>query len=80
MAYDTAMCEWLTSAVTDARPHLPQADADEVATSLLAFARGREADLSDPRAPVRRLRRGAEMFVAGLDHFSEGTARPRPPY
>ncbi|WP_149553092.1 TetR/AcrR family transcriptional regulator [Streptomyces marokkonensis] len=72
--YDMAMCELLTSAVTDARPDLPKAEADEVAALLLAFTRGLETNLSDPRVPIRRLRRGVEMFIAGLDHFPEETA------
>ncbi|MCC5034942.1 TetR/AcrR family transcriptional regulator [Streptomyces sp. WAC 00631] len=73
-AYETAMCELLTSAITAARPDLPKAGADEVAQLLLAFARGLEADLTDPQAPVRRLRHGVALFVAGMDHYSEETA------
>ncbi|MEU4887288.1 MULTISPECIES: TetR/AcrR family transcriptional regulator [Streptomyces] len=72
--YETAMCELLTSAITDARPDLPKTGADEVAQLLLAFTRGLEADLTDPQAPVRRLRHGVALFVAGMDHYSEETA------
>lgn len=73
-AYETAMCELLTSVITAARPDLPRAGADEVAQLLLAFTRGLEADLTDPQAPIRRLRHGVALFVAGMDHYSEETA------
>lgn len=73
-AYDTAMCDLLTSAITSARPDPVKAEAGEVAELLLAFARGLEADLTDPLTPVRRLRHGVALFVAGLDQFSEEQA------
>ncbi|URN12411.1 TetR/AcrR family transcriptional regulator [Streptomyces radiopugnans] len=65
-AYDAAMRELLASVVTAERPDV---DAAELAELLLAFTRGLEADLSDPDAPARRLRRGVELFAAGLDRF-----------
>lgn len=57
------MRELLTEAMGDT---VPRPDAAEFAEVLLALARGIEADLSDPEAPVRRLRRGVEWLVAGL--------------
>ena len=63
--YNSAMRDLLTEAIGDI---LPGPDAAEFAEVLLAFARGIEADLSDPEAPVRRLRLGVELLVAGLDH------------
>jgi AcrR family transcriptional regulator len=71
--YEAAMLELLSRIVAAARP---QADADELAALLLAFARGLEADQSSPHAPVRRLRRGVELIVAGLDH-TEPSAKER---
>lgn len=63
--YDTAMRDLLSTAV--AADH-PGVDATGVAEVLLAFTRGLEADLCDPEAPVRRLRHGVALLVAGLIH------------
>lgn len=63
-AYTAAMRELLAGAVAAARPGT---DAVETAELLLALTRGLEADLTDPDAPVRRLRRGVALLVAGLD-------------
>lgn len=62
-AYETGMRDLLAGTVRDA---FPEADAAEVAVLLLAFARGLEADLSDPAAVPRRLRHGVALLVAGL--------------
>lgn len=67
-AYNTAMRDMIGAAV--AADH-PDADALEVAELLLAFTRGLEADLTDTDAPVRRLRHGVALIVAGLDHAGE---------
>ena len=64
-SYDAAMCALLTSIVTADRPGLEDVDASELAGLLLAFTRGLEADMADPQVPVRRLRRGVALFVAG---------------
>ncbi|MFE7751873.1 TetR/AcrR family transcriptional regulator [Streptomyces sp. NPDC057428] len=63
-AYNTAMRDMLAEAVTAEHAG---ADANEVAELLLALTRGLEADLGDAAAPVRRLRNGVALFVAGLD-------------
>ncbi|WP_327122145.1 TetR/AcrR family transcriptional regulator [Streptomyces sp. NBC_01341] len=63
-AYNVAMRDILAEAV--AAEHA-NADANEVAELLLALTRGLEADLSDAAAPVRRLRSGVALLVAGLD-------------
>lgn len=73
-AYHTAMRDLLAEAISTARP---EAEAGELAELLLAFTRGLEADLSDPEAPLRRLRRGVVLFVAGLDH-GQTAARESP--
>lgn len=61
--YNAAMRDLLVDAVAGSRPDV---DAAEVAELLLAFTRGLEADLSDPETPVRRLRHGVALLVAGL--------------
>jgi AcrR family transcriptional regulator len=61
--YTTALCDLLAEAITAQRPDV---DATELAELLLALTRGLEADLSDPSVPVRRLRRGVTLLVAGL--------------
>ncbi|MGW1617184.1 TetR/AcrR family transcriptional regulator [Streptomyces sp. NPDC002285] len=65
-AYNAAMRDLLTSVIITAG--LEKAEAGEVAELLLAFTRGLEADLTDPQAPVRRLRHGVALLVTGLDH------------
>ncbi|MBH0776618.1 TetR/AcrR family transcriptional regulator [Nocardia bovistercoris] len=62
--YDVAMRNLLAATVTAARP---EADGPELAELLLAFARGLEADLSDPDVPRRLLRRGVALLIAGAD-------------
>lgn len=65
-AYNAAMRDLLTDTVSTV---VPGGDAVEFAELLLAFARGLEADLSDPDpdAPARRLRHGVALLVAGLN-------------
>ncbi len=63
-AYNAALRDLLAGTV---RTAFPRVDAVEVAELLLAFTRGLEADLSDPDAPVRRLRHGVALLVAGLN-------------
>ncbi|MGW6485727.1 TetR/AcrR family transcriptional regulator [Streptomyces sp. NPDC055056] len=62
-AYDAAMTELLAGAL---RKH-PRAEAQEIASILMALTRGLEADLTDPHAPARRLRQGVGLIVAGLN-------------
>lgn len=62
-AYDSAMRDLLTDTTGDT---VPRRDAAEFAEVLLAFTRGLEADMSDPEAPVRRLRHGVALLVTGL--------------
>jgi TetR/AcrR family transcriptional regulator len=69
-AYDTAMCELIADAVGGI---VARDAAIEFAAVLLALTRGLEADLSDPEAPVRRLRHGVALLVAGLTHPSTAT-------
>lgn len=64
--YEQAMRDLLAGAAGRAVP--PRAEAEEFADLLLAFTRGLEADLTDHAAPVRRLRHGVHLFVAGLGH------------
>ncbi len=61
--YNTAMRDLLARAIAATHPDV---DATDIAELLLAFTRGLETDLSDPDAPVRRLRHGVALFVAGL--------------
>jgi AcrR family transcriptional regulator len=63
--YTAAMRDLLTGAIAAERP---DTDAVELAELLLALTRGLEADLSDPDGPMRRLRHGVALLVAGLDH------------
>ncbi|MGW3953320.1 TetR/AcrR family transcriptional regulator [Streptomyces sp. NPDC004752] len=63
--YNAAMLDLLAATVTGVRW---QTDGREFAELLLALTRGLEADLSDPDAPRRRLRRGVALLVTGLDH------------
>ncbi len=63
-SYDVAMLDILAGAV-DAP------GGRELAELLLALTRGIEADLSDPDAPVRRLRHGVALLVAGFSHMKE---------
>lgn len=69
-AYDTAMCELLAGAVGDV---VAGNAATEFAALLLALTRGLETDLSDPETPVRRLRHGVALLVAGLTHAPNDT-------
>ncbi|MCM2575982.1 TetR/AcrR family transcriptional regulator [Streptomyces meridianus] len=57
---------------------VPRPDASEFAEVLLALARGIEADLSDPEAPLRRLRQGVALLVAGLAHQQDPRRRQGP--
>ncbi|MFD4026286.1 TetR/AcrR family transcriptional regulator [Streptomyces sp. NPDC058576] len=64
--YMAAMTDLLASAVRASRPSSTDpADDAELAHLLLALTRGLEADLSDPLVPVRRLRHGVALLVAG---------------
>ncbi|MGR8011917.1 TetR/AcrR family transcriptional regulator [Streptomyces hypolithicus] len=60
--YTAAMAELLTGTIRSRRP---DADAPELAELLLALTRGLEADLSDPHVPLRRLRHGVALLLAG---------------
>ncbi|MEU6170333.1 helix-turn-helix domain-containing protein [Streptantibioticus parmotrematis] len=55
----------LTAAV---RAERPDADAEEFAELLMALGRGLEVRSADPDVPLRRLRHGVALLVAGLDH------------
>jgi TetR/AcrR family transcriptional regulator len=68
--YDDAMHDLLADALRQARPHT---DAKAIAQLLLALTRGLEADLSTPKTPVRRLRQGVALIVAGLDTLKESS-------
>lgn len=61
--YDAAMRDLIAEVVAAAGL---RTDPVEFAELALALARGLEADLSDPQAPVRRLRLGVELLVNGL--------------
>ncbi|MCD0485924.1 TetR/AcrR family transcriptional regulator [Streptacidiphilus sp. ASG 303] len=74
-SYDTAMRGLLADTAGTA---LPRGEAEEFAGLLLAFARGVEGDLSDPGAPVRLLRRGVALLVAGLGLPAEAVGGPGP--
>ncbi|NUU31960.1 TetR/AcrR family transcriptional regulator [Arthrobacter sp. C9C5] len=71
--YDEAMLGLLTRTVQDS---YPAADAPEAAEILLAFTRGLEAGVSDPAALPERLRRGVEVFVAGLNNLTPMKEQP----
>jgi TetR/AcrR family transcriptional regulator len=68
--YDEAMHQLLADALLKAHPG---ADAKAVAEILLALTRGLEADLTTPGEPVRRLRQGVALIVAGLDTVKESS-------
>ncbi|MDN5860579.1 MAG: TetR/AcrR family transcriptional regulator [Pseudonocardia sp.] len=63
--YNAALRDLLADTLGTA---VPAPDRVEFAELLLAFTRGLEADLSDPAAPLRRLRHGVALLVAGLEH------------
>lgn len=64
-SYNTAMRDLLADIAVSV---VPRDEALEFAEVLVAFTRGVEADLSDPAAPARRLRRGVALLTAGLTH------------
>jgi AcrR family transcriptional regulator len=64
-SYNTAMRDLLADIAGSV---VPRDEALEVADVLLALTRGVEADLADPEAPARRLRRGVTLLTAGLTH------------
>ncbi|SCK06201.1 TetR/AcrR family transcriptional regulator [Streptomyces sp. WMMB 322] len=66
--YDEAMYDLLAETLGQAHPDI---DSREVAELLLALTRGLEADLSAPETPLRRLRQGVALIVAGLDTLKD---------
>jgi TetR/AcrR family transcriptional regulator len=65
-AFTVALRDLLTAAVA-ASPQTPAGtDAAEIAELALALTRGLEAQLDDPDLPVRQLRHGVALLVAGL--------------
>ncbi|MCF6523806.1 TetR/AcrR family transcriptional regulator [Streptomyces sp. JJ36] len=72
-SWETALRTLLTDVAADT---LPREEARELADLLLALTRGLEADLSDPEAPCRRLRRGVALMVAGLDRTPSDQEKP----
>lgn len=71
--YDQAMLELLARTVHES---YPAADSREAAELLLAFTRGLEAGVSDPAALPDRLRRGVDVFVAGLNSLTPTKEQP----
>ncbi|MFF7636483.1 TetR/AcrR family transcriptional regulator [Kitasatospora sp. NPDC008050] len=56
-----------TELTTTIGAELPDTDAGEFAELLLALAHGLEVSSADPEIPLRRLRQGVSLLVAGLD-------------
>lgn len=66
-AFTTAMTRMLAETVNEGRPHAAPDEVDRFVAVLLALTRGLEADPSGPDEPIRRLREGVALLVAGLE-------------